>query len=93
MGLTGPVTQTQNVKQEGDRHQDLVPLHSEFVASSPCHVVEQAVQTTPMPQSLLITLILIQIRAHILFVKLIQTCAELRLSTTPWFLPLQVCLK
>ena len=76
MGLMEPVTQTQNVKQEGVRHQDLVPLHSEFVASSPCHVVEQAVQTTPMPSSIPTMSILMRILACTHFANLVQIFAN-----------------
>ena len=74
-----------------EHHQDPAQVHLESVVCSPWHVEAQAVQTTHMQQFLLITSTVIQIPAHILFVKLIQTCAELRLSTTPWYLPDQVC--
>ena len=76
MGLMGPVTQTQNVKQEGDRHQDLVPHHSEFVASSPCHVAEQAVQTILMPSSIPTMSILMRILACTHFANLVQIFAN-----------------
>ena len=63
MGLTEPVTQTQNVKQEGDQHQDLVPHHLEFAASSLYRVGEQAVQTILMPSSIPTMSILMRILA------------------------------
>ena len=76
MGLTGPVTQTQNVKQEGDQHQDLVPHLSESVASSLYHVGEQAVQTTPMPSSIPTMSILMRILACTHFANLVQIFAN-----------------
>ena len=76
MGLMEPVTQTQNVKQEGDQHQDLVPHLSESVASSLYHVGEQAVQTILMPSSIPTMSILMRILACTHFANLVQIFAN-----------------
>ena len=76
-----------------EHHQDPAQVLLECVAFSPWLVVEPARQTTPMQQSPLITSILMQTPAPTPSVKLTQMCAELKLSITPWSLPLQEYLR
>ena len=76
MGLMEPVTQTQNVKQEGVRHQDLVPHRLEFAASFLYHVGEPAAQTILMPSSIPTMSILMRILACTHFANLVQIFAN-----------------